>query len=212
MIVDSQRKGVNSSIRFVHLALQIIAGFWAVVIDGYPCQEQFIRNVTYFAYAMLGFNLLLLAFFNFSANTQSLIHYLPSLVNLGLCGGMLYYVIEGYNKYNTCAQSKALYEFFFIEIIIALVLFLLIMVAKVIWADRYAHWVGNLAWPILFLKWSFPGALTVPALVIGIIFAVISFISFLVNVFHYTDDQIQSKGRNLLTGQWSLSMILMLGC
>lgn len=114
MFLDPERKAINSSLRFVHLALQIIAGYWAIVIDGYPCQEAFIKNVTYFAYAMFGFNILLFAFFNSKVNTNKFLYYLPLIVNLGLVAGMLYFTIEGYNKYNNCAQSKALYEFFFI--------------------------------------------------------------------------------------------------
>lgn len=125
---------------------------------------------------------------------------------------MLYFVIEGYNKYNNCAQSKALYEFFFIEIIIALVLFALIIIAKVAWADRYAHWPGNLAWPILFLKWGFPAAFGIPALVIGIIYAIISLLSFIVNALHYNSLDIQGKDSNIMIGQWGLSMVAMFAC
>lgn len=85
------------------------------------------------------------------------------------------------------------------------------MVAKVAWADRYAHWPGNLAWPILFLKWGFPGNLSIPALVIGIVYAIISGLSFLVNAFHYNSLDIAGSGSNLMVGQWSLAMILMFG-
>jgi hypothetical protein len=109
MFLDPERKAINTSLRFVHLALQIIAGYWAIVIDGYSCQEAFIKNVTYFAYAMFGFNILLFAFFNTKLNTSKALYYLPLIVNLGLAAGMLYFTIEGYNKYNTCAQSRALY-------------------------------------------------------------------------------------------------------
>lgn len=210
MSLDPHRQSINSSLRFVHLPLQILAGYWAITIDYYPCQEAFVKNVTYFAYAMLAFNLILYAFFNKITNQNKFLSYLPLIVNLGLAAGMLYFTIEGYNRYNNCAQTRALYEFFFIEIVIAIVLFILIMAGQVGWADRYAHWPGNLAWPILFLKWGFPGAFNTPALVIGIVYAIISILSFLANAYHYKDVTLPG-GSNILKGQWSLAMILMFG-
>lgn len=86
------------------------------------------------------------------------------------------------------------------------------MVAKVAWADRYSHWPGNLAWPILFLKQGFPGALSSSALAIGILFAIISFSSFVVNTIHYNTLDVSGRKANVLVGQWSLSMVIMLAC
>lgn len=210
MFVDLDRKALNTCIRFLHLGLQIVAAYWAVVIDGYNCQEDFIRNITYFAYALIGFNLLLALFFGYRANENKFLFYLPILVNLGLCAGILYFTIEGYNKYNSCAPTRVLYELFFIETIISLVLFIMVMVAKVSWADRYAHWPGNLAWPILFLKYGFSGAFHIPAIVIGVVYAFISIASFLVNTYLY--NSLDLNNNRLLQSQWTLSMILMFGC
>jgi hypothetical protein len=107
--MDLELKLPNTSIQFIHLALQIIAGYWAVVIDGFPCQESFIMNVTYFAYAMLLFNVILYFVYHYKYNYGSIISYVALLVNLGLLAGMFYFTIMGYNKYNTCGQSKAVY-------------------------------------------------------------------------------------------------------
>jgi hypothetical protein len=152
--------------------------------------------------------LILALFFGYKSNSNKFLYYLPIIINLALSGLILYYTIEGYNKYNTCAPTRVLYELFFIETLIALVLFILVMVAKVSWADRYAHWPGNLAWPILFLKTGFPGALATAALIIGIVYAFISIGSFVLNVYVY--GSIDASKDRLLTGQWSVSMILML--
>lgn len=184
MLAELTSKSSNVCMRFLHFGLQIIAGYWAVVIDGYGCQQAFVQNVTYFAYAMIGFNILLFAYLN-SRTIANSVAYVPLIVNLGLTAGMLYFTIEGYNKYNNCAPTKALYEFFFIEILIALVLFVLIMIARAAWADTYANWPGNLAWPILFLKVGFPGIYHSPALAIGIIFAIISITSLIVNAMRW---------------------------
>lgn len=114
MFSNFNLKSPNVCLRFLHLGLQIIAGYWAVVIDGYGCQEQFVQNVTYFAYAMIAFNIIFFAFIRSRTAGNNFLHYLPYLVNFGLAAGMLYFTIEGYNKYNNCAPTKALYEFFFI--------------------------------------------------------------------------------------------------
>lgn len=156
---------------------------------------------------MIGFNLILALFFGYRSNTNKFLFYLPIIVNLGLCAGILYFTIEGYNKHNSCAPTRVLYELFFIETVIALLLFVLVMVAKVSWADRYAHWPGNLAWPILFLKLGFSGAYHIPAIVIGAVYAFISIASFIVNAYLYNSLDLDKN--RLLQGQWTLSMILM---
>lgn len=209
MFLDISRKSLNTCLRFLHLGLQIIAAYWAVVIDGYPCQEDFIRNVTYFAYALIGFNLIFSLYFGNRVSDSQFLYYLPFIVNIGLSAGILYFTIEGYNKYNTCAQSRVLYELFFIETVIALVLFILVMAGKIAWADRYAHWPGNLAWPILFLKTGFPGVLRIPAIVIGAVYAFISVASFFLNAFYYNTLDIDGSKTRALSSQWTLSMVLM---
>lgn len=209
MFLDLDRKSHNACLRFLHLGLQIIGAYWAVVIDGYSCQENYIRNITYIAYGLIGFNLLFSIFFGNKLSNSKFLYYLPLVVNVILSGALLYFIIEGYNKFNTCAPTRVLYEFFFIQVIIALVLFILVMVAKIAWADRYAHWPGNLAWPILFLKIGFQGAYHVPAIVIGVIFLFISVVSFGLNAFHYNTLQIDGSKDQILSGQWGLSMVLM---
>jgi hypothetical protein len=37
MFLDIEGKALNTCLRFLHLGLQIIAGYWAVKIDGYSC-------------------------------------------------------------------------------------------------------------------------------------------------------------------------------
>ncbi len=136
---------------------------------------------------MIGFNLLLILLFSkfCTDKSKAVVFYAPLIVNLGLIAGILYFTIEGYKNSNACAPSRALYEFFFIECIISVVLFIMIMVANVSWADSYSHWPGNLAWPILFLKFGFSGNFRIPAIVIGAVFAFISVTSFILNCMHY---------------------------
>ncbi len=114
MFLDLERKSINACLRFLHLGLQIIGAYWAVVIDGYSCQEDYIRMITYIAYGLIAFNLLFSIFFGNRPSTNKFLYYFPLVVNLLLAGGLLYFTIEGYNKYNTCAPTRVLYEFFFI--------------------------------------------------------------------------------------------------
>jgi hypothetical protein len=65
--------------------------------------------VTYFAYALLAFDLILFFLFNYRSSVGSIIHYVVLIINLCLIAGMLYFTIDGYNRFNNSAQSKALY-------------------------------------------------------------------------------------------------------
>jgi hypothetical protein len=102
----------NICLKFLHLGIQIGTAYWASEIDGYYCKSAFIMNVTYIVYGLIGLNLLLAIFFGYRAN--KFVDYLSLIINLVLSGGIFYFTIEGYNKYNTCAPSRALYEFFFV--------------------------------------------------------------------------------------------------
>lgn len=185
---------MNSCVKFLHLGLQILAAYWAVVIDGYSCQEAYVKNVTYFAYALVAFNIILILVFSKFCTNQSkaFAFYAPLILNLGLIAGILFFTIEGYKNSNACAPTRVLYEFFFIECVIALVLFVLLLVASISWADRYSHWPGNLAWAILFLKVAFSGGFRIPAIVIGAVHAFISLTSLIINAMNYrTGDDIK---------------------
>lgn len=98
-----------SYVQFIHLALQLIAGFWALVIDGYPCQENNVRLITYIAYGLLVFNIILFFLHHFRYVTSDILSYFAFLLNLCFLAALFYFTITGYNNYNTCAQSKALY-------------------------------------------------------------------------------------------------------
>lgn len=165
--------------------------------------------MSYLAYALLGLNLLYYLYFtNRSSSYRQQIQYAALFINLGILGALLYFTIDGYNHSNSCAPTRVLYEFFFIETVICIVLLALILVAQVAWADRYANWPGNLAWPILFLKSGFPSPWTNPALAIGILFAVVCATSFIVNAIYYSS----YTKNNTVIAQWSLGMVVSVAC
>jgi hypothetical protein len=109
VLADYERKTINTSLRFIHLTLQIIVGFWSVVIDGYPCQEQYIKNVTYCAYALIALNILLFVLFYSNINSNRNLFIALLIIDICLTILMLYFTIDGYNHQNSCGQSKALY-------------------------------------------------------------------------------------------------------
>jgi hypothetical protein len=84
------------------------------------------------------------------------------------------------------------------------------MFARLSEAERYAQWPGNLAWPILFLKSGFPGALHIPAIVIGVVYAIISILSLFVTILNYGGWD--GQARRSMSTQWVLSLVLMVAC
>lgn len=185
VLAEYQHKTLNISLRFIHLSLQILAAYWAIKIDGYFCEENNVSIVSYLAYGLLGFNLIYYFFFASRTANNKAVQYGLLALNLGLIGAILYFAIDGSNHSNSCAPTRLLYEFFFIETIICLVVLILVLVTHFAWADRYANWPGNLAWAILFLKSGFPHPWEDPALAIGILFAIVSLSSLIVNAMHY---------------------------
>ena len=160
------------------------------------------------AYGLLGLNFLYYLYFTNRSYSNRPIHYAALFINLGLIGAILYFTIDGYNKSNACAPTRMLYELFFIETMICLVLLGLILFAQVAWADRYANWPANLAWPILFLKQGFPEPWSSPALAIGILFIIVCVSSFIVNAIYYRS---YSKN-NIVLAQWTLAIVISIGC
>lgn len=102
------RRPLNVAMIGLHVGLQLVVGYWAVVIDGYQCQEQSIQNVTYFGYSLIVFNLLAYALFK-SRSQPQYFSFVEVIINLGLLAGILYFTINGFNRYNNCAASRVLY-------------------------------------------------------------------------------------------------------
>jgi hypothetical protein len=89
-------------------------------------------------------------------------------------------------------------------------LILFIIVGNVFAGERYSQWPGNLVWAILFLKTHFQGGFIPFALIIGIIYAIISFAGFSTNVLK---DKISAlEGRSVMSAQFWLSIVLMVAC
>lgn len=80
------------------------------------------------------------------------------------------------------------------------------------WVDRYLHWPGNVVFPIMFLKWGFPGPLFTSAIVIGAITTAICLTSFLLHCLTYPSLQLQSSHSTLYKYHWYVSIFLLIGC
>ena len=157
------------------------------------------------SYALIVFNLLIVAF-KTEINPGQTTFFIVYFINLALVGVTLYFTIEGYNKYNNCASTKLLYEVFFIETIIALLLGIGIMLINAGWVERYANWPGNIVWAILIFKF---GLSNIYAIVVAVVFAEITITSILVHWLSYSSASIFSNNKRM-KAQWGLSMILML--
>jgi hypothetical protein len=86
-------------------------------------------------------------------------------------------------------------------------LILFIIFGHVFAGERFSQWPGNLAFAILFLQVHAQGSARPYALIIGIIYAIISIIGFSVNILN---DKISAfSGSSLLSAQFALSLVLM---
>lgn len=94
---------------------------------------------------------------------------------------------------------------------LALFLFIVTLVGPLAWSDRYSFWLGNIVWPILFLSFGYPIALFASALVIGIVFAALSVIGFLLNCYTYSDEELPRSKEILLQANWTVGIVLSVG-
>jgi hypothetical protein len=83
------------------------------------------------------------------------------------------------------------------------------MIAKVGWADRYCNWPGNVTWPILFFKIGFASPYTVYAIIIGVMYALISVLGLIAHCMSYGSLDM-SGGNNRLSAHWLLSVVFMI--
>jgi hypothetical protein len=182
--------------------------YFGSVLDGSPPQHEYVLTVYIFGFVLTLFNELILCALRKRVLPLPIhIHILIQFVNLSLIVPILCFAISGYNSYNNFAQDKALYEFAFIDTIIVLVNFFFIMFGSLPEAERIVLWPNNLAWPILFLKTPFPDALHTPAIVIGIVFGIISALSFSITLFYYCGWDLQP--RKTMVTHWIASMIIL---
>ena len=59
-----ERRVLHIALLYLHLALQIAAGYWSIILDWYTCQDQFLRNLSYFCSVIILLNLLFIAYIN----------------------------------------------------------------------------------------------------------------------------------------------------
>lgn len=80
---------------------------------------------------------------------------------------------------------------------------------KLAWGNRYTNSPGNLVWPIIFLVYQWTANFSTPMLVIGITTAVISGITFLINL--STLCRTTSSTIKAIKAWWIFAIILLLG-
>lgn len=134
------------------------------------------------------------------------------LVDLLLCGALIaqYFIIKSSNKSEFCAADRAFSEFSSLTSAIYVIISLLILVAPLGWAQRYTNSPGNLAWVPIMLGYLWSDKLRLVMLIIGIAQAVISVLSFVVNLI--TCSGPTTKTNKLIVGSWILCLLIMVGC
>lgn len=116
--------------------------------------------------------------------------------------------IVGLAEYNSCANNRVLYRFAVVEGIIAVVLAFMIILLPFHWIQRYSNTPGNLVWIFIFFGFSWSAQYKIPMLILGIIFAAISLMTFLVNILACRGITIQMK--KLIVIEWIFATILMI--
>ena len=206
------RKLANIFLRLLHLGVQIIAGYWAVNIEGYDCKVENVHIISYIGYALFVLNIVLYFMLYRGTDLQKPIIYAVLGINLALVIAVIILAAQGYNHQNSCATNKVFFEFFFIVGVVGLLLSLAIMFANLNWAERYSNWIGNIAWPILFLATEFEGSYKMPTLIIGIVTAIICASSFILNIIAYNSIDLTDKKKKMMTTQWTIGMVLLFIC
>ena len=133
------------------------------------------------------------------------------LIDLILCAALIaqYFIVKSNNS-NLCAPNKAFSEFTSLTSVINAILSFVILIAPLGWAQRYTNSPGNLAWVPIMLGYAWSGKLSPVMLIIGIVQALISGLSFIVNLITCSGPSTTTK--KLLVGSWILCILLMIGC
>ena len=164
------------------------------------------------SYALVLLNAIFAFLFKTGKSVPNPTKYILLLLDGLLVGALIFFSVQGYNTSNNCAANTVLYQFDFIEAVIAIVVTIFILALNTNWAERYTNWPGNLAWPILFLGTKGLEAYQTAGLVIGVAMAVVCTSSFIVNMMVYSLTDFTSKKEKMMNFQWGFAMFLKLGC
>lgn len=107
MLNDISSNSFSFALLYLHLGLQICGGYWITVLDGSSCQDTNIQYLTYFSYALIGFNLIFVLFDE--KINQRFLRYLPTVVNIAFAATIIYFGSSGYNSSSPCASTRALF-------------------------------------------------------------------------------------------------------
>ena len=192
-----------------HLGLQLAAAYWANVYDGMSsCKHQYVDLISYFAYALVGLNLISLIIVRCASKFPRVYFFLTYFLDLLLIGGTITLSVVGYHQYRNCSSNYVIFSFSAIEALIAVVISLLIICCNLSWGQRYSNSPGNIVWAILFLHKVWPGNYYLPLLIIGIAYAAISLSSLFVNFM--TCNSLSSMTKKIVYGQWIFSILVMI--
>jgi len=130
------------------------------------------------------------------------------IVNIILASIIVILGIVGMQEYNSCANNRVLHRFVMVEGLISVVLAFMIILLPFHWIQRYSNTPGNIAWIFLFFGFTWTDQYKLPMMILGIIFAAISGMSFFVNIIACKG--ITTRMKKLIVIEWIFATILMI--
>lgn len=94
-----------------------------------------------------------------------------------------------------------------IEGLISVVLAIMIIILPFHWIQRYSNTPGNLVWIFIFFGFSWTPQYRIPMLILGIVAAAISSMSFLVNIIACRG--ITTTIKKIIVIEWVFALVLM---
>ena len=213
-INEPNSKFFNVFLRMVQLGGQVALAYWAVRWYEYEgiCGHLFLDIASYIAYALVLFNLIAVVVIRCSHKFPRCFCFFLYVLDLLMCGALIaqYFILKSDTNANLCAADRAFSEFSSLTAAIFVIISFLVLIAPLGWAQRYTNSPGNLAWVPIMLGYIWSGKLKLPMLIIGIAQAVISVLSFIVNLVTCSGPTIKTK--KVLVGSWVFCLLVMVGC
>lgn len=129
-----------------------------------------------------------------------------------MCAALIaqYFIIKLHSKTSTCAADRVFSEFASLEAVIAVIISFVILFGQLAWAQRYTNAPGNLAWAPLMLGYVWGSQFSTPMMIIGVVMAFVSLITFFVHMANCSGTSVTCK--KIIVGEWIFTLLLMIGC
>ncbi len=189
------------------MGLQVLIASKLSEINSASCEFTFQKIGQIITIAIILLNLIAMIVTRCADNFPRIFFFIIFLIDLILAAIVIVLGIVGMQEYNSCANNRVLHRFVMMEGLISVVLAFMIILLPFHWIQRYSNTPGNIAWIFLFFGFTWTSQFKLPMLIEGIIFALISAMSFGVNTVACRG--ITTRMKKLIVIEWIFASILM---